>query len=623
MTTSFNKLTLETLPDEILLQICKYLSCADILVSLTGLSYRITQMITQYRHHISLHKTSLSQSDYLCGNIFPQIGSQIRSLLIDCCYSVLQDDLFIKYFANKISITFPQLERISLVAYEDNQLIALLDSLHDLNHFVEIRLYSLYWISQAKQSTVVRSLFQANNHRLTTILMDDDSTYLHFQQNDSYLNIIRLRINLRTRTDLSSLFHAVPNVQYLDVIIHDNYDSSKDTFGQNLPSLLHLTNFELKSIMKPWTLEELLLLFAQLPIVKHLSLCLLTHDRRLVDGNTILPSLPSTVQLFHYATYFIHNMDVDSTDDILVSWSSSHPVVCFQEETLLFLHTLPWYFADFDFPDLINKKISCGTNYLNGYYSSVQRLMLQIDRNFTFTKALEIISQCHQVKKVIITITDIGEVSKEEQRPLPHIPKLSRLHTVSIHGPIPSDLSNFLFLFNVAPNLVRLDLPFEFLWQLIENQQIRHILGQHITSLFIHQNATSQSSIIFNEKHVPIIASTFFRVDVLSINLTHLPNSSIAISNDNIMEDSTEPNERIDECQQTNEVVSPDSIESMIICLLREFKEHKLIGLGISGNFCEKLKTDAKQWLQQNTILSDQRFEAVFNKQLHQLLIWI
>ncbi|CAF5052563.1 unnamed protein product, partial [Rotaria sp. Silwood1] len=154
MTTSFNKLTLETLPDEILLQICKYLSCADILVSLTGLSYRITQMITQYRHHISLHKTSLSQSDYLCGNIFPQIGSQIRSLLIDCCYSVLQDDLFIKYFANKISITFPQLERISLVAYEDNQLIALLDSLHDLNHFVEIRLYSLYWISQAKQSTV-------------------------------------------------------------------------------------------------------------------------------------------------------------------------------------------------------------------------------------------------------------------------------------------------------------------------------------------------------------------------------------------------------------------------------------------------------------------------------------
>ncbi|CAF0960181.1 unnamed protein product [Rotaria sordida] len=561
MTTSCNKSTLETLPDEILLQICKYLSCADILMSFIGLNYRITQMITQYRHHISLHKISLSRSDYLCENMFPQIGSQVRSLLIDCCYSVLQDDLFIKYFAKKISITFPLLERISLVAYEDNQLIALLDSLHDLNHFVEIRLYSLFGISPANRSKIVRSLFQANNHRVTTILMDEESTFLRFQQNDSYLNIIRLRINLRARTDLSFLFHAVPNVQYLDVIIDENYYSSKAEFGQNLPPLLHLTNFELRSIMQPWTLEELLLLFAQLPIVKNLSLYLLTHDRRLVDGNTILASLPSTVQLFHYATYFIDNMDIDDIDDILVSWPSSYPIMCFHEETSLFLHTLPWGFTDFHFP--------------------------------------------------------------KEQRPLPHIPRLSRLHRVSFYGSMPSDLNNSSFLFNAAPNLVRLDLPFEFLWRLIENQQIHHVLGHQITSLFIHENTTSQSSITFSEKHVPTIASTFFRVDVLSVTLTHLRHSPIAVLNDNIVENSTEPNLPIDEDQQTNEVVSPDSIESMVICLLQEFKEHRLIGFGIRGNFCKKLQTDAKQWLQQNTILSDQRFEAVFNKQIDQLLIWM
>ncbi|CAF0881126.1 unnamed protein product [Rotaria sordida] len=623
MTTSCNKSTLETLPDEILLQICKYLSCADILISFIGLNYRITQMITQYRHHISLHKISLFRSDYLCENMFPQIGSQVRSLLIDCCYSVLQDDLFIKYIAKKISITFPLLERISLVAYEDNQLIALLDSLHDLNHFVEIRLYSLFGISPANRSKIVRSLFQANNHRVTTILMDEESTFLRFQQNDSYLNIIRLRINLRARTDLSFLFHAVPNVQYLDVIIDENYYSSKAEFGQNLPPLLHLTNFELRSIMQPWTLEELLLLFAQLPIVKHLSLYSLTHDRRLVDGNTILASLPSTVQLFHYATYFIDNMDIDDIDDILVSWPSSYPIMCFHEETSLFLHTLPWGFTDFHFPSLINKKISCETDNLNDYYSSVQRLKLQIDTNFTLTKALGIISQYHQVKRITITIADTSEVSKEEQRPLPHIPRLSRLHRVSFYGSMPSDLKNSSILFNAAPNLVRLDLPFEFLWQLIENQQIHHVLGHQITSLFIHENTTSQSSITFSEKHVPTIASTFFRVDVLSVTLTHLRHSPIAVPNDNIVENSTEPNLPIDEDQQTNEVVSPDSIESMVICLLQEFKEHRLIGLGIRGNFCKKLQTDAKQWLQQNTILSDQRFEAVFNKQIDQLLIWM
>ncbi|CAF2979909.1 unnamed protein product [Rotaria sp. Silwood2] len=403
MATSCNKSTLETFPDEILLEFCKYLLCTDILISFTGLNYRITQMITQYRRDVSLHKTSLSKSTYLCINILPQIGSQVRSLLIDCCYSVLQDELFIKCFGQKMSITFPKLERISLVSYEDNQLIALLDSLHDLNNLVEIRLYGLFDISETNQSTVVRSLFQANNHRLTTILLDDQSTFLSFHQNDSYVNIIRLK----------------------------------------------------------------------------------------------------------------------------------------------------------------------------------------------------------------------------EQCPLPHIPKLSRLLKVRFYGSIPSDLNHFSFVLNAASNLVRLDLPFEFLWQLIEDQQIRHVLGQRITSLFILGNATNQSSVTFNEEHVPIIASTFFRVHLLYANLIHLPHSPITIPNDNIIEDSTVQSLLVHACQQKDEVVSPCSSESMVICLLREFKEHRLIGLGISGEFFEKLKTDTKQWLQHHTILCEQQFEAVFNNNIRQILIWM
>ncbi|CAF1173768.1 unnamed protein product [Rotaria sordida] len=597
MATSCSQSTLEMLPDEILLEICKYLLCADILMSLIGLNYRITQMITNYRHHISLHKTSISKSDYLCINILPQIGSQIRTLLIDCCYSILQDDLFIEHFGKKMSIIFPKLERISLVSYEYNQLIAFIDTLHDFNYLVEIRLYSLFSIHVDNQSTVIRSLSQANNHRLTTILIDDRSSPLHFHHTDCYSNTIRLRITLRTSADLPSLFHAVPNVRYLDVELSESDDSLEYFGGLNLSPLFHLTYFQFKSIQQSWMLEELLILFAQLPIVRHLSLFLLTTDRRLIEGGTILPSLPFCAQQFDYAICFFDNMFVDQIDAIIASWSPSHRVTCFYQNPFLFIHTLPWHLARISFPELITKMISC--------------------------RSLGIISKCRQVREITFSVKDTGEIVEEEQCPILHIPKLSRLIQVNFYGSIPSDLNHFSFILNAAPNLFRLDLPFDYLWLFIENQQIRHLLDHRITSLSIFKNSTKSSSITLNEEHISIIASTFFRVQDLYVDLTHLQDSTTIVSNDNILEDSTVRSLSVQSCQEKYEVTSSGSSESMVVRLLVEFQEHKLVSLCITGLFFEKIKTDVKQWLQCNTVLCEQQFEAVYSNELHRLLIWM
>ncbi|CAF2655109.1 unnamed protein product [Rotaria sp. Silwood2] len=102
METSYKQATFETLSDEILLEICKYLLCSDILFSFNVLNHRITRMVTQHRHHISLYKISLAQCDYLCVNILPKIGCEVCSLFIDCCFSVLQHDSFIKHFGKKM-----------------------------------------------------------------------------------------------------------------------------------------------------------------------------------------------------------------------------------------------------------------------------------------------------------------------------------------------------------------------------------------------------------------------------------------------------------------------------------------------------------------------------------------
>ena len=273
MNTCSNQSTLEMLPDEVLLEVCKYLLCSDILHSFVGLNYRITQMITQYRHHGSLHKTSISKFHYLCTNILPQIGSQIRSLVIDCSYSLLQDHLFIEYFGTRMSKLFPKLERIShFSSYEEEQLLAFLSTLHDLDHLVEIRLYNVWSIERSQQQIVARSLFQANNHRFATIFMDSISSPLSFDNSDCYLNVLRLTIKLETVKDLPSLFTAVPNVWYLDVLIEE-IDPLFEKFDEmKLSSLVHLTDFRLQCINRMWQLEELFILCVQLPRVLYLSL---------------------------------------------------------------------------------------------------------------------------------------------------------------------------------------------------------------------------------------------------------------------------------------------------------------------------------------------------------------
>lgn len=168
-----------------------------------------------------------------------------------------------------------------------------------------------------------------------------------------------------------------------------------------------------------------------------------------------------------------------------------------------------------------------------------------------------------------------------------------------------------------------MDLPFDYLLKLIEDQQTCHLLGQRITSLSICENETRPSLVTLNEEHIPIIASVFFRIRDLYVNLTHLPRSTTIVSNENIPEDSMVQNLSVQTNQQKYEVVSPLSSESMLLCLLTKFKKHRLIGLCIDGQFLEEIKTNTEQWLRDNTILREQQFEAVFIIELNRILIYM
>jgi hypothetical protein len=412
METFYSQSTLEMLPDEILLEICKYLLCSDILRSFIGLNYRMTQMITEYCRHVSFYKASVLTSNYLCINVVPQIGSHVRSLVIDRSYSYFQDELFMEYFGEKISMIFPKLERINLSYYEHDRLVRFLDILHDLNYLIEIRLYQIFDIQTSHQATLVRSLCQANNHRFTSILMDDQSSCLKFDDTDRYLNVLRLRINLTNVIDLPALFAAVPNLHYLDVVINEGSNDSELLDEMKFFPLLHLTDFQLKSLRHGWMLEELSTLLIQLPIVQHLSLFLSTYDDRFVEGNILLSLLPSTIQQFNYAIRYFYDSAFDEADEIIIPWPSSNPIICSLNDDSLFLHTLPWHFPRIEFSLLHNKMISCSTNNVAVYDRNVEEVDIWVNSNFALTRSLSTVSQCCRARVITIYVTQEDDTMK-------------------------------------------------------------------------------------------------------------------------------------------------------------------------------------------------------------------
>jgi hypothetical protein len=197
------------------------------------------------------------------------------------------------------------------------------------------------------------------------------------------------------------------------------------------------------------------------------------------------------------------------------------------------------------------------------------------------------------------------------------------LTQVSLFGSIPSDLNVFSFILNVAPNLCRLDLPFNCLWKLLEDQQTHHLFGQRITSLNIYKNATETSLITVNEEHIPIIASVFSRVRDLYVDATHLASSTTMISNENVLKDSVVETLPVESFEKKHEIVSPLSSESMLLCLLTQFRQHRLTGLCIDGHFLEEIKINTEQWLRDNTVLYEQQFRAVFSSEWNRVLIWM
>ena len=121
---------LEFLPDELLLEICRYLHCSHVLYSFFNLNSRLNQTITSYCRHVWFRRASYRQLLHIYDSILPQIGPAIISLTIH----PLHQSSFPLSFKFQLPNICPFLKHLTLTSWRSEYLLSyMMDSLRQMN----------------------------------------------------------------------------------------------------------------------------------------------------------------------------------------------------------------------------------------------------------------------------------------------------------------------------------------------------------------------------------------------------------------------------------------------------------------------------------------------------------
>jgi hypothetical protein len=241
--------------------------------------------------------------------MLPKIGLNIRLLIVSDEWLGLVSKVFLEYFGERMSSTFPHLESLTLVNFTPSSLKIFLNCLTNLSKLTELNIRLLLEpFSDAEESwMLLHQLFTCNNNRLTSIIFDTDSTSFFCESEDvngSYPNIEKLTMKLNSLQDFHNLLTILSKIHSLDVIIEkSNFDNSED---QRHSPVYELNEFRLGANFL-WNLEQLTTVIKRLPNVENLSIKISTeNDSRLAVSPEFfdqLSSLPLKV-LDYFLCYF-------------------------------------------------------------------------------------------------------------------------------------------------------------------------------------------------------------------------------------------------------------------------------------------------------------------------------
>ncbi|CAF2265168.1 unnamed protein product [Rotaria magnacalcarata] len=562
------------LPDEILLEIYKYLLNAHILYSFYGLNKRLNKCIIGYCCHVSLTDITCNQCHYLCRLVLPEIGYHIHSLLISNCRSVLQGKIFSQYFSHEISKIFPNLQKLILICFTADELDRFLDTLNNLNHLNQIEIFDLL----TDQSNLLQHVVETNSKRFTSIKFKTSYSDL---PTSLCSNILDLTISIRKLDKLSQLLSCIPNIRRLNVTVDDI--TMMDASFDHLSPLTFLNDFFLRCYDHFWSLEELQSLFSKTPAVEYLSLQLSSQDVSFVNSEQkLIHILPQSIRQFNFGLRYFYDELEEIDQNALIA--SGFLMICLIDQNIqqAFLHTIPYRFPLLNISSSMAKQMSSYENYEN-----VE--MFYDYHGMDLAETFSILARCRQIKEIAIQSYEKNDEILSVSQPLLPLPNLFYLKRIwLLHSS--REYNALKAILQIAPNLSELFIAFDNLFPILDDKDTCQILENRIFHLLILRSAPAAPTQL-TEQFVPHLRTIFTRLRHLQIDVTNgIP------------------------------------IESITISILNAFKEQsQLISLVVEGqSSSHELKANARQWLINNTHLTNENiFDAEFKEQTNRFLLWM
>lgn len=535
----------EDLPDEILLEICRYLHCSHVLYSFFDLNSRLNRTITSYSQHVWFRRASYCQLLHIYEYILPRIGSQILSLTIH----PLHQSSFPGYFKSQLANLCPFLKNLTLTSWRSENLLELmLDNVKQMIYLEKLAIQELSCSSTTNDRTFLENILRIENGYLNKIIFDYDCDSFHLQDFFSleYFHADHIRyltIQLDSLTDLSILIHSIPEIIQLDVTIRDSSLESV-SFTRILPCL---KDFSLWCVHWYSHLTDLPVLLELAPSIERFSLTISTRDSDLIDGDKLRSILPSQLQQFHYSVCFHASECYEQLDltRLLTSWQPIPIVysIC-EEDKRIFLHTLPYSSSRLIIRSSLAKNIP--RKDFSSMYSNINQIQVYTMKNLS--DIFPILVQCRRVRELtLLTALDLtishpttGSIflsnkhsnplffSLENSSKLPvQLPNLSRLDILTIEG-IPLDLHHLKELLVAAVNLTVLVIDLDCLLRIVENDDqsliIYVLLHRRILDLCIriegnnHQDDQQNKRSKITIEQIHLISRIFTKVRNLTID---------------------------------------------------------------------------------------------------------
>lgn len=348
----------ETLPDEIILEICHYLRPFDIINGFGQLNWRLNRTISQYRRSADIHHLTLNQYKRWYSHLLPHTADHIRSLVLSNWNSPGQIQLFNQSTKNYSSLhhLLPNIKQLRLIDFSNDD-IDILPKL-DMIDKILIDIDALKPLLQSTRCLLDHYLFCCSfSFKEIRLWIGENGIRL---QHDSKLvinpTLERLTIVVAQLDDLMLLFKRAPNLVklYVEISTDSSRKSKQYVISQVVPK--YLTEFHIQTTdRRVLTFDSLFIIVIHIPTIKLLSLNIETNDRDYSDGLcwTFLTSrLPNLKRLYFKIRIWIGigmgTIPIDINPYIQSFSRANLPIICYADKRVLYIDTVPYDMHGFE-----------------------------------------------------------------------------------------------------------------------------------------------------------------------------------------------------------------------------------------------------------------------------------